>query len=198
MTFKNTLFFLLPLLLLLQGCKKAPEEVTRTPDTEKTDRSLTEELNAYVPEGWNPNFLAALDQARKEDKYLLLDFTGSDWCVWCERLRDEVFYTEEFKAWADKNAVLVFLDFPSGIQLSESQVQQNIILQQFFGIQGYPTIWLMDNDLTPMLVTGYQEGGAEAYIRHLEEDNNIDPTKIEDFKNAFTEVIETNLEPLGL
>lgn len=154
---------------------------------------------AYPPAGWDADFLNALDKAKEEDKYLLLDFTGSDWCGWCHRLEGEVFSQDEFRTWAEENAVLVFLDFPSGIELSEAQRQQNYILQSFLGVKGYPSIWLIDNDLTPLLVTGYRDGGPSAYIQHLENDRielqGMDP---QDFRNRFQQVLDEYIQPLNL
>jgi len=153
----------------------------------------------YPPKGWNADFADAVEQAAEEDKYLLLNFTGSDWCVWCHRLSDEVFNTSEFDQWVKENAVLVFLDFPSSIDLSDAQRTQNGYLQQFLGVQGYPSIWLLDSDLTPLLVTGYQEGGADSYINHLENDRlNIEAAKEEEFKNQMSGFIKDYIEPLNL
>ncbi|MCK5682332.1 thioredoxin family protein, partial [bacterium] len=35
---------------------------------------------------WQTDFAAAKAQAQKENKLLLIDFTGSDWCGWCKKL----------------------------------------------------------------------------------------------------------------
>ena len=54
-------------------------------------------------EGWITDYEAAKKQAAKEGKDILMDFTGSDWCGWCIKLKDEVFSTPEFKSWAKNN-----------------------------------------------------------------------------------------------
>ncbi len=61
---------------------------------------------------WQTDFKAAQAKAKEDKKYLLVDFTGSDWCTWCIRLHNEVFDKEPFKAEAPKQFVLVELDFP--------------------------------------------------------------------------------------
>jgi protein disulfide-isomerase len=61
---------------------------------------------------WLTDFDAAKATAKAEGKPVLLDFTGSDWCVWCIRLDKEVFTREAFVAYADASLVLVELDFP--------------------------------------------------------------------------------------
>lgn len=153
----------------------------------------------YPPQGWNSNFLDALERAQEDDTYLLLNFTGSDWCIWCKELDKQVFGTPEFRDWAEENTQLVFVDFPSGISLSENQQEQNYILQSFFGVQGYPSIWLIDNDLTPLLVTGFQNGGAENYIEHLENDRvDASESDLEDFRVKLQLVIDQYLTELEL
>ncbi|MCX8155667.1 MAG: thioredoxin family protein, partial [Verrucomicrobiae bacterium] len=49
---------------------------------------------------WVTDFNAALNQAKKENKLLFINFTGSDWCGWCKKLDAEVFSTPEFKEFA--------------------------------------------------------------------------------------------------
>jgi thioredoxin-related protein len=68
----------------------------------------------YPPEGWTDSITDAIQQAEAEDKMILLDFTGSDWCQWCEKLKEEVWNTRTFENWSEENVVKVFLDFPQG------------------------------------------------------------------------------------
>jgi thioredoxin-related protein len=127
--------------------------------------------NAFAAgEGWTEDYAAAKKQATEQNKDLLMDFTGSDWCGWCIKLVDEVFSKDEFKAYADKNLVLVELDFPRDkSKLSDETQAQNAKLKDAFGIRGFPTIILTDNEGRPYAKTGYKRGGPEAYIAHLEE-----------------------------
>lgn len=121
-------------------------------------------------EGWTHDYEAAKTQAAEENKDLLLDFTGSDWCGWCIKLVDEVFSKDDFKAYAEKNLVLVEIDFPRDkSKLSDETKAQNNKLKEVFAIRGYPTIILTDNQGRPYAKTGYKRGGPEAYIAHLEE-----------------------------
>lgn len=121
-------------------------------------------------EGWTSDFEAAKKQAVEENKNLLIDFTGSDWCGWCIRLKEEVFDKDEFnKGIADK-FVLVEIDFPQDdSKLSEETKAQNEKLGEAYAVQGYPTIMLTDATGKPYAQTGYQEGGPEAYVEHLDE-----------------------------
>ena len=117
---------------------------------------------------WTSNFEAAKAQAAKEGKDILLDFTGSDWCGWCIKLKKEVFSTPEFEAAAPKLFVLVEADFPRDkSKVSAAVAAQNQKLQSQFGVQGYPTIFLLDPQGRPYGTTGYQEGGPTKYLAHL-------------------------------
>ena len=70
-------------------------------------------LNSQTQElKWHTDLKEAINISMSENKPLLLFFTGSDWCGWCVRLKNEVFNYDEFKKWSDKNVVLVELDFP--------------------------------------------------------------------------------------
>lgn len=71
-------------------------------------------------------------------------FTGSDWCGWCKKLEGDVFDKPGFKAWAKKNIILMELDFPRMKRLPDELAKQNNSLQQFFRVQGYPTIWIFN------------------------------------------------------
>ncbi len=129
-------------------------------------------LSTFVQasEGWLQDFEKAKAEAASENKAILMDFTGSDWCTWCIRLRKEVFDTASFKAAAPTHFVLLELDYPQDQSKQPEDVRkQNEVLQQTYAIQGYPTILLADAQGRPFARTGYQKGGPEAYLAHLEE-----------------------------
>src|SRR6185369_16163584 len=94
--------------------------------------------------------------------------TGSDWCGWCIKLRGEVFDLDPFKAAAPKKFVLVELDYPRQKELPAELKAQNEKLQQEYKIQGFPTIYVMDAEGKPVAKTGYQAGGPEKYLEHLD------------------------------
>ncbi|MEP7268069.1 MAG: thioredoxin family protein [Saprospiraceae bacterium] len=102
----------------------------------------------YTPEnvGWLVNVDDAYAKSKKTGKPILANFTGSDWCGWCKRLSAAVFTQDEFKKWADKNVVLLELDFPRAKVIPQQIQAQNQSLQQAFNITGYPTIWVFDLD----------------------------------------------------
>lgn len=120
-------------------------------------------------EGWTDNVDQAMATAQSEQKDLLMDFTGSDWCGWCIRLNNEVFSQDEFKSKAPESFVLVELDFPQSKPQTDELKRQNAQWRDKFGVRGYPTIMLTDAKGVPYAQTGYRQGGAEAYVKHLEE-----------------------------
>jgi len=120
---------------------------------------------AFAADGWQTDYKAALEQAAKTNKPVLLDFTGSDWCGWCIKLDKETFSQPEFKTFAEKNLVLVTVDFPRGNSQSADVKKQNGELQQQFGVNGYPTLVLVDSKGKELARNvGYLEGGPKAMI----------------------------------
>ena len=120
---------------------------------------------------WNNNLKNAIEVSKKTKKPLLLFFTGSDWCGWCIRLQTEVFKTPEFVKWANENVVLVELDFPRRTVLAPEITEQNNQLQQFFAVQGYPTVWFVNAtvnegkiNIDKLGTTGYLAGGPKVWL----------------------------------
>ncbi len=95
-------------------------------------------------EGWEVDLNVAMEESQRTGKPIMANFTGTDWCGWCMRLKAAVFTTDEFKKWADDNVVLLELDFPKRFQLPANIAEQNAGLAQAFGVSGYPTIWVFD------------------------------------------------------
>ncbi len=128
-------------------------------------------LNAQEGATWYPDFDKAVEAAKAKNLDLLVDFTGSDWCIWCKRLHDEVFAKESFLNSVQKNYILVALDFPRSDEAKAKvpNPARNQELSEKYGIQGFPTVLLMTADGEVFGRTGYQKGGPEKYITHLDE-----------------------------
>ena len=116
---------------------------------------------------WDTNLENAIKIASAQNKSILVDFTGSDWCVWCHRLDNEVFSKKEFSDWADKNLVLVKLDFPRNIKQSKETKLYNRNLARKYEIKGFPTILVLDSKGKLLEKTGYLPGGPLKYIESL-------------------------------
>jgi thioredoxin-related protein len=118
---------------------------------------------------WTTKFEDAKAQAKAENKLLLVDFTGSDWCTWCIRLREEVFAKEPFLKDAPKKFVLVELDFPRQKELPPELKEQNEKIAKQFKVRGFPTVLMLDAAGQLIAKTGYRPGGPEQYVKHLTE-----------------------------
>lgn len=157
-------------------------------------------------EGWTSDLEAAKKTAAAEKKSLLLEFTGSDWCPPCKMLNKEVFSQEAFTAGVKDKFVLVQFDFPKDkSKLTPETIELNKAAAEKYGIQGYPTVLLADETGKPFAKTGYQPGGAENYVKHLDEhmakrtardESLAAAAKLEDVAKAKSLV--TALQSMGL
>lgn len=94
--------------------------------------------------GWETDWEAARERAAREDKLILMNLTGSDWCSWCMKLKEKVFARKEFLDFAERHLVLMEVDFPQRNRLPEETVAQNKRLRKIYLNRGYPTVWLLD------------------------------------------------------
>jgi len=126
---------------------------------------------------WTTDYDAALARAKAEKKIVLADFTGSDWCGWCIKLKEEVFAKPEFAAWAKDNVILLEVDFPKQKKLDAKLTKQNDELARRFHVDGYPTIVFVDAKGDELGRSGYLEGGPAAWIANAERTAGITPKK---------------------
>ena len=127
--------------------------------------------NIVQAELWTDDYKAALATAKAEKRFVLLNFSGSDWCGWCIRLEQEVFSQKAFADYAKTNLVCVVLDFPRKQPINENIRAQNEALHEMYSapfFPVFPSIVLLSPDGKAIARTGYQQGGAEAYVTHLE------------------------------
>ncbi|MHA8075898.1 thioredoxin family protein [Aquirufa sp. TARAVU-A1A] len=61
---------------------------------------------------WMGDFSQAQKDASTQQKLILLNFSGSDWCGPCIKLKHDVFESEAFGQYAQNKLVLVRADFP--------------------------------------------------------------------------------------
>ncbi len=114
------------------------------------------------------DFEAAKTKAKAENKMVFMDFTGSDWCPPCKMLQKEVFAQPAFAEYAAKHLVLLEVDFPRRKQLPPQQVAANEALQYRYGIEGYPTIVVLQSSGEPLGKLSYMPGGPQPFIEILE------------------------------
>ena len=111
---------------------------------------------------WHDSYATAVAEAQQNDKLILADFTGSDWCHWCVKLKKDVFDTPEFKSWAGDNVVLLELDYPKSGSQSAAVRQQNELLKSRYNITSYPTVLLLDVAGNVRAKMGYEQGKSSS------------------------------------
>ncbi|MBE2204065.1 MAG: thioredoxin family protein [Chthoniobacterales bacterium] len=122
---------------------------------------------------WHTDYDSALTIATKEDKMLLLDFTGSDWCGWCIRLKKDIFSQSEFEKFAKDHLVLFEVDFPHHASQVPALISQNQKLSRQFGVRGFPTLILLDQKGEEISrKVGYIAGGPDAFIQWVKNATN--------------------------
>ena len=101
-----------------------------------------------LPLEWKLNFTEAIALAESDHKMILLNFSGSDWCGPCIKLKKEVFESSAFEQYASENLVLVRADFPrqKKNQLDKTQVEKNEALAEKYNPKGlFPLTVLIDS-----------------------------------------------------
>lgn len=119
--------------------------------------------------GWMTDMSVALQRAQTQDKDLVLNFMGSDWCQPCIVLQQQVFGREAFVEQVSDDFVLVTLDFPRHTPQKRMLIAQNAHWKDRLGVIGFPTVILADATGTPYAKTGYIPGGVDVYAEHLDE-----------------------------
>ena len=128
-------------------------------------------LSKSVPSGWGEDFAAAQKAAAAGDKYILLAFSGSDWCGWCVKMDRDIYSDKKFVRAAKKDFELVLIDSPQDKSiLSPLAKKQNPGLLKKYGIRGFPCSILVHPDGTEAKrFGGYQRGGPEAFLQALKD-----------------------------
>ena len=130
--------------------------------------TVSEQSPDGIPAGWTTDYKAALAKAKAENKNILINFTGSDWCGWCIKLHREVLDKPEFIDYAKKNLVLLYLDYPRNKTQSTGLKAQNDTLIKKYGVRGFPTIVILNPDGKKIGQFGYIKGGPRPFIDAVE------------------------------
>jgi protein disulfide-isomerase len=156
-------------LLALAGCGESSESVdASSAQTTPSDQTAPSDQAKPSKPGWITSYDQGQQEAKANNKLVLLDFTGSDWCGWCVLLDREVFSKPKFKEYASKNLVLVELDFPKTKPVPDTIRTQNVRLARLYQVQGFPTIIVLNGDGQLVGEFGYVKGGPDAFIALLE------------------------------
>lgn len=152
--------------LSLTSCN---DQETTTNKTEPTVDSVKTEVKPVEKKDavWLTDFEVAKKLAKKENKPIFIDFSGSDWCHWCVKLDEEVFHKPEFIKYANENLILFMADFPRSKPQTAEIKKQNQMLMQKYGVRGFPTIIILDSDANKVGKMSYQTGGSAKYVESI-------------------------------
>ena len=150
------------------GVEKGKDEPKKDAENKEPEKKEADPKEVKSESPWITSYADALALAKKQKKLVLADFTGSDWCVWCKRLKEEVFDKPEFLTWAEKNVILLELDYPRSTPQSDDLKKQNEKLAKDFKVEGYPTILFLDASGKKVGQSGYKQGGPPAWLKSIE------------------------------
>ena len=129
--------------------------------------ALTASAFANTLEGWSTDLDKAFKTAKAENKCVLVEFTGSDWCPPCIAMRKNVFYKKDLVKGASKNYILVELDFPKG---DKELKKKNDPFAKKYKIEGFPTVILFSpegKEFTRFFASQYPT--TDEFLKHIDD-----------------------------
>ena len=123
-------------------------------------------------QNWKTNLNEAKTEAARDNKNIILVFSGSDWCGPCIKLDKTIWQSEQFKKESQKKWVMVRADFPKkkANQLSPELTESNNQLAEKYNPNGdFPLVVLIDKNGKVIAKTGYKNLEPEEYIAQLHE-----------------------------
>ena len=121
---------------------------------ENADQVPLEEPEISV--NWESSYKRALKKSKKENKPILMYFTGSDWCGPCKILDKKLFHSDKFRNIADKDLILYEVDNPRNKDLlSAKKLEENYKLISKYRVKSYPTLVFLNHEGT---MIGYKKG----------------------------------------
>jgi protein disulfide-isomerase len=120
-----------------------------------------------APGAWTPDCQAALALAKEQNKRVFLLFTCSDGSKYSQQFYDEVLTKPDFLRYAQKNLILVMIDFPKTIEQSPGLKAQNAKLLALYKIKLFPTVVVLDHESKSIGTLNFEEGGPAAFVDKL-------------------------------
>ena len=118
---------------------------------------------------WSTDYKKAQDEARASRKLVLINFTGSDWCGYCIQLDRAILSQPQFKDYANRNLILVEIDFPRRKPQSVEIRKQNQELAERYQVEGFPTLVVLNGEgKTLWRYDGFYTGGIAAFLAELD------------------------------
>jgi protein disulfide-isomerase len=117
---------------------------------------------------WYTDYSKALDASKKSNKPIVLFFTGSDWCTWCNKMEAEILSQPDFVSAVGNKYIFVKLDFPMKTKLDPRIEAQNNALMDKYKVDGFPVLIVIDNQEKYITKANYQQGGAKNFATLLQ------------------------------
>lgn len=122
-------------------------------------------------QNWTTDFEAAKEQAKRENKPIVLSFQGSDWCAPCMKLERTIWHSQEFIDHGAKHYILVKADFPRKKKnaLPKEVAEANAMLAERYNQQGFfPLVVILDNAGKKLGELGYENITAQEYVAKID------------------------------
>lgn len=125
-------------------------------------------IRAFAGETWHSSYETALAAATDSGRPVLTVFTGSDWCVHCRHLEENVFHTATFRDWARDRVVLLMIDLPQqGISQQERQQRSQVCIK--YGVRTFPSVLLIAPDGSTIAAqSGYKGQSAATWVAAMD------------------------------
>lgn len=125
---------------------------------------------------WQTDFSKALSSAKAEQKLILLNFSGSDWCAPCIRLKKEIFDSPVFNQIAQNSLILVNADFPrmkKNLPDKELQQQNEKLAAQYNSMGKFPLTVLLTPDQQVLKTwEGYPQDGSQKFVEQIKKSSD--------------------------
>lgn len=119
---------------------------------------------------WSNDYDTAIRDSRNTGRPIMLVFTGSDWCLWCQKLERDILSKPEFSKWS-KKLIKIEVDFPQSTSLSQKIADRNQQLLQRYGkhVESYPTVLFVNAKGKVLAKTGYINDDVNNWIANADQ-----------------------------
>lgn len=120
-----------------------------------------------------PTAEAALNALNQDERCIMLDFTGTDWCTACMHLKEKILTSPAFEQTLGQQLVLVEVDFPRTPTLKEQitpeewEKRENMLAS--YALEALPAVVLLDSKGLPFGVIRGTRPTPDAYITEVQQ-----------------------------
>lgn len=122
------------------------------------------QLQAHLP--WATKHAEVMEKAQKENKPVILFFTGTGWCTWCVKLEREVLDMPEFANALNNQFLFLKADFPNPSEPAIASSQYKPLMDRYH-VDGFPTLVVVNAKGDELFTMGYEAGGPQKYAEKL-------------------------------